>query len=137
VQACWEAAAARYQVSSDLLVAIARTESSMNPQAVGHNRNGSRDLGLMQINSAWLPTLATHGIRESDLFDACTSIHVGAWVISWNIHRLGYTWDAIGAYNAVDPAHRRAYAEKVRRNLASSRPALAPVVPPASPHKGD
>ncbi|NJD34799.1 MAG: lytic transglycosylase domain-containing protein, partial [Betaproteobacteria bacterium] len=56
--ACWDDAAQRYQVSSALLYAIARTESGLNPLAIGRNGNGSRDIGLMQINSAWLPTLA-------------------------------------------------------------------------------
>ena len=116
-QACWDEAAARYQVNSALLYAIAQTESGLDPLAIGRNRNGSRDIGLMQINSAWLPTLARHGISERDLFHPCTSIHVGAWVLAHNFHRLGHTWDAVGAYNAVSPGLRRAYAEKVRRNL--------------------
>jgi soluble lytic murein transglycosylase-like protein len=125
--ACWEAAAARYRVSSELLYAIARTESALNPQAVGRNANGTRDIGLMQINSTWLPTLATHGIGERDLFDACTNIHVGAWILAGNVQRLGYTWDAVGAYNAASPARRRAYAEKVRRHLRSTTAAAPPV----------
>jgi soluble lytic murein transglycosylase-like protein len=122
--ACWEEAAARYQVNSAVLVAIARTESGMNPRAVGQNRNGTRDLGLMQINSAWLPALATHGISEHDLFDACTSIHVGAWVLAQNIHRLGYTWEAVGAYNAATPSLRKTYIDKVKRNLVVPAAAL-------------
>lgn len=118
--ACWDEAAARYRVSSELLYAIARTESALDPQAVGRNRNGTRDIGLMQINSAWLPTLAAHGIGERDLFDPCTSIHVGAWILAGNVQRLGYTWDAVGAYNAANPALRRAYVDKVRRHLRSA-----------------
>ncbi|PIV87852.1 MAG: hypothetical protein COW48_09240 [Hydrogenophilales bacterium CG17_big_fil_post_rev_8_21_14_2_50_63_12] len=50
--ACWKEAGTRYGVSPQLLYAIARTESGLNPQAIGRNRNGSRDIGLMQIN--WL-----------------------------------------------------------------------------------
>ena len=52
--ACWDDAAMRYQVSSALLYAIARTESGLNPQAICRNPNGSRDVGLVQINSASL-----------------------------------------------------------------------------------
>ncbi|OQC18086.1 lytic transglycosylase domain-containing protein [Candidatus Skiveiella danica] len=127
--ACWEQAAERYSVSPELLYAIARTESGLDPQAVGLNRNGSRDIGLMQINSAWLPKLTTHGIAERDLFDPCTSIHVGAWILAGNVQRLGYTWEAIGAYNATNPALRRAYAERVYRQVAATRARSQPGQP--------
>ena len=126
-QACWEDAANRYRVSSALLYAIARTESGLNPQAIGRNTNGSRDIGLMQINSAWLPTLASHGIGERDLYEPCTNIHVGAWILAGNVSRLGYTWEAVGAYNAASPSLRRNYVEKVRRHL----PITVPAGPPA------
>jgi soluble lytic murein transglycosylase-like protein len=115
--ACWEAAAARYGLSSDLLHAIARTESSLNPWALNTNADGSRDIGLMQINSSWLPRLARHGISETDLWDPCTSIQVGAWILAGNVARLGYTWEAVGAYNARSPSKRAAYAQKVHRQI--------------------
>ena len=116
--ACWEQAAERYGVSAELLYAIARTESGLNPRAVSHNRNGSRDIGLMQINSAWLPRLSALGITERDLLNPCTSIHVGAWILAGNVRRLGYTWEAVGAYNTTHPALRRAYAEQVYRQVS-------------------
>ena len=116
-RACWDEAAARYRVNSALLYAMAQTESGLNPLAVGRNANGSRDIGLMQINSAWLPKLAEYGISERDLFQPCTSIHVGAWLLARNIYRYGYTWEAVGAYNAVSPGKRSAYIKKVQRNL--------------------
>lgn len=117
VRACWDAAAVRYQVDSRLLHAIARTESALDPHALHHNSNGSRDIGLMQINSSWLPRLANLGITERELFDPCTNIHVGAWILAQNFERLGPGWNAVGAYNARTPALRRAYAWKIYRSL--------------------
>jgi hypothetical protein len=74
--ACWEDAAARYGVNPYLLYAIAKTESNLNPSAINRdNKNGSYDIGLMQINSRWLPTLRKYGIEESQLWDACLNIH--------------------------------------------------------------
>lgn len=115
---CFEEAGARYGVSPELLRAIAHVESGMNPLAHNPgNKNGSEDIGLMQINSRWLPELGKYGIRRSDLWEPCTSIHVGAWVLAGNIRRLGNTWQAIGAYNAKSKKKRIDYAIRVYRHL--------------------
>jgi soluble lytic murein transglycosylase-like protein len=115
--ACWDEAATRYGVNTNLLYAIAKTESNFNPAAINRNKNGSYDIGMMQINSSWLPLLRKYGITENQLYDACTSIHVGAWILAQNIRRLGNSWNAVGAYNAADLQRRQAYALKVYRNL--------------------
>mgnify|MGYP000738765902 CR=1 FL=1 len=68
--ACWDEAAQRYGVPAELLYAVARAESNLNPKAINRShlqRTGSYDIGLMQINSAHLRTLARYGIQESDL----------------------------------------------------------------------
>jgi soluble lytic murein transglycosylase-like protein len=124
--ACWDDAAHRYAVSSALLYAIARVESGLNPTAVGWNRNGTRDIGLMQINSTWLPTLARYGVTERDLLEPCMSIHIGAWILAGNFAGLGYTWEAVGAYNAAHPSLRRAYVHKVRRHLPAQSDTPSP-----------
>ncbi|HOX60217.1 MAG TPA: lytic transglycosylase domain-containing protein [Verrucomicrobiota bacterium] len=103
-RACWEEAAQRYGISADLLYAVARVESNLNPQAVNRShlqRTGSYDIGLMQINSGHLSALSRHGIREIDLFEPCTNIQVGAWLLSDLFSRQGATWDTVGTYNAA------------------------------------
>ena len=120
---CFAAAANRYGVSADLLRAIAHVESAGDPNAQTFYDDGSSDTGLMQINSFWHDKLAPFGIEPRDLFDPCISIHVGAWVLAQEVRRFGYTWEAIGAYNAGPSAHpdrrqrRLRYAQRVYRFL--------------------
>ncbi|OIQ99317.1 transglycosylase SLT domain protein [mine drainage metagenome] len=133
-RACWAEAAQRYGVSADLLYAIARAESNLNPQAANRShiqRTGSYDIGLMQINSGHLRTLFRHGIKEADLYEPCTNIMVGAWLLADSFSHRGATWDAVGAYNAAcsqlkDDACLKArakYAWRVYRQLSVQRTA--------------
>ena len=125
---CFDTAAQRYRVPVDLLKAIALQESGGRAQAVNRNPNGSYDIGMMQINSAWLPTLARHGISAQHLYDPCVSTLVGAWILSNNFKRLGYNTQGLGAYNAVSPDKRERYARQVLQRL----PALMPNTDPTA-----
>ncbi|MFM7698729.1 MAG: lytic transglycosylase domain-containing protein [Limnohabitans sp.] len=110
---CFTEAAKRYNVPQALLVAIAKHESGGRTTAINHNRNDTRDIGLMQINSAWLPFLARHGLKEQDLFDPCVNVLIGAWILSNNFVRLGYNTQGLGAYNAATPWKRERYARQI------------------------
>ena len=117
---CFKAASIRYQVSEELLRAIALVESSGNPSAINKNK-ASEDIGLMQINSWWLPKLKQYKINRDLLFRPCTSIMVGAWILSGNIKRLGYNWQAVGEYNSQSPAQQAIYTQKIYRALKTMR----------------
>ena len=122
--ACFEQAEKRYRVSAQILKSISRVESGGNPAAFHRNANGSFDIGHMQINSAWLPTLAKYGINQDRLTNPCVNTHVGAWILANNFQRLGYGWKAVGAYNAKSPNKAAAYARKVAASLRDEEVAI-------------
>jgi soluble lytic murein transglycosylase-like protein len=123
---CLDEAATYWKVPTTLARAIAMQESTMRPWIVTKNKNGSHDIGLMQINSWWLPKLARYGIQERDLLDACTNAYVGNWILAQNIEKLGLTWDAVGAYNATSPDKRDRYARSVYRQLMAVQAGTTP-----------
>jgi soluble lytic murein transglycosylase-like protein len=114
---CIDDAAAYQHISTQLVRAIAQHESGMRANAVNVNPDGSEDIGLMQINSSWLPTLARFGIGRSQLFDACVNAYVGTWILASNIRHFGPTWKAVGAYNAASSAKQLVYANAIYRRL--------------------
>lgn len=132
---CWEAASKDYGIPIDVLKAVAKTESNFNPKAVNKNTNGSYDIGMMQINSVWLPKLEAFGVTETSLHDACTNLKVGAWILSSNAKKLGWNWNAIGAYNvgcaklnsAECDRRRNQYAWKVHTALHKVSDIKAPM----------
>lgn len=114
---CFAEAAARYRVDESLLVAIAKTESGLRGNALHVNEDGSEDIGLMQINSGWLPKLQRHGIDRAKLLDPCVNANIGAWILAENFVQHGRTWKAVGAYNARSESKQQIYIKKVWGNL--------------------
>lgn len=93
----FEGAAKRYGVPRELLEAISKVESGHNKLAVNRNKNGSVDLGHMQVNSAWKKS---GKIEWEKLTDENYCTYVGAWVLAQAIQRYqGNVWGAVAAYN--------------------------------------
>lgn len=127
---CFDQAGARFGVDPLLLKGVAHVESSMLAGAINTShfaRTQSVDLGLMQVNSSWLPKLASRGItREALLSDPCLNLNVGAEILSGTLTKFGTNWIGVGAYNAActqlkgeDCTNARAtYANKVWRAMA-------------------
>ncbi len=62
---------------------IAQQESAMKHGAIGHNRDGSTDLGLMQINSFHMKRLKKWGLVKNSCYrDPAFSVIVGASILS-------------------------------------------------------
>ena len=115
---CLERAAEWANVHPTLLRAIAWAESEGNPSALNWNKNGSYDIGLMQINSWWYP----RGLASiwPWLGNPCVNAAAGTWVLKQCVREYGYTWEAIGCYHAGagwarSPKRRRAALRYIRR----------------------
>jgi len=69
-----------------LAIAVAMAESELNPTAMNVNMDGSRDIGIFQINER-------HGWNEEELFDWRTNISIAKYLRD----RSG--WSTWVAYN--------------------------------------
>lgn len=69
-----------------IMIAVAKAESGLNPLATNRNTNGSRDIGLFQINSV-------HGGDDLELFDVDKNLKVAREV---------YDKQGITAWSAVN-----------------------------------
>ncbi|MFZ8826634.1 MAG: lytic transglycosylase domain-containing protein [Candidatus Caldipriscus sp.] len=119
---CFEEAGRYYGVSPHLLWAIAKVESNFNPRAINRNKNGTYDIGLMQINSSWFPYLKKHGIDPSLLWDPCYNAHVGAMVLRHCIDTYGHSWRAVDCYNKGKRARESSkYVWKVYKSLLQAQ----------------
>lgn len=119
---CWKQAGERYGIEPELLKAIAIVESGLSAAAVNKNNNGTTDVGLMQINSQHFNQLKKYRITPRLLINnPCQNIMTGAWVLAGQMRVFGYSWDAVGAYNAGNARDRKTkiarmrYSQKVAR----------------------
>ncbi len=113
---CFEEAGEIYGISPLLLRAIAEVESNLNPVAINWNANGTYDYGLMQINSSWAQAMGLENWFR--LGEPCFNVKVGAWILARCIQRYGYTWEAVGCYNAGSPAKRAIYIGRIYRKIS-------------------
>ena len=116
--ACLMLASQTYSVPPAVLVGIYKAEGGKIGQEV-HNKNGSYDLGPMQINTIWLPELADKwGVSESTARqwvrdDACTNVGVAAWILKGHINETRNLPQAIAHYNSRTPRHGSRYKKRV------------------------
>lgn len=122
-EACFKEAARKHNIPVQWLYAISFTESSFNPKSSNRNANGTRDYGLMQINSIWKKEAKRMGYSWHKIkTNPCTNIMFGSHILKSNIRRTKNMQYAIGAYNVGFAKTKKAkrlrlrYFNKVKKN---------------------
>jgi hypothetical protein len=123
--ACMAAAASVYHLPPRVLPSIQAVEGGW-PGLTRPNANGTADLGLMQVNTAWVLPLAryTHmtpqKVALSLTYDACFSIAAAAAITRAYLNEAhGNLMVAIGYYHSHTPALSAAYQQKIMNAAAS------------------
>ena len=117
--ACMMTAAAFYGLPPKALPAIQRVEGG-NLGTVSVNKDGSADLGVMQVNTRWTRPLAQHtgmtpvAVQQRLINDGCFNIHAAAAILRIYLNEArGDVMLAIGYYHSHTPERNQAYQTKV------------------------
>jgi len=107
---CSIAAASRYQIPANIVLAIAEKENGRPGQWV-RNSNGTHDVGRLQFNTSYLRTLARYGITATDVArDGCYSFDLAAWRLRQHIlNDRGDLWQRSANYHSRTPRLNEAY----------------------------
>ena len=128
---CFVAEAQKQQISLLLAASVMKNEAGR----VGferQNKDGSWDLGPMQINTVHLRDiqkwtgLKEHEVRRSLVWDMCANVATGMWLLRRAIDRSGDVWAGVGAYHSRSPGVGDAYAFRVKTKMWSLYEAMSP-----------
>jgi soluble lytic murein transglycosylase-like protein len=119
--ACMLAVAAELHLPPRILPAIQAVEGGRVGFARA-NSNGTEDLGLMQVNSLWLPMLSQHtslppdALRDKLVRDGCFNVAVAGVIMRIYLRETrGDILAAVGNYHSHTPPRHLAYRDKVVR----------------------
>lgn len=101
-----------YEVDADLIKAIIFCESDGKITAKNHNKNGTTDYGLMQINSCnheWLKK----ELGITDFYDIKQNIHCGVFMIADLMNRHDNLHTVLMAYNMGERRTKELHREGV------------------------
>ena len=121
---CMALVAQIYTLPPRVLPAIQHVEGG-HPGLVHVNANGSQDLGIMQINTIWLPYLSAYtrlpqaDVRDRLLSRACFNIAAAGLIMRIYLDETaGDLLRAVGNYHSHTAIHNQNYQAKVLRSAA-------------------
>ena len=142
--ACILAAAYTYQLPPPIILAVLEVEGGkIGTQS--RNRNGSYDLGPMQVNTIWVKDLSKRlrmdqqDVATRLVYDPCFNVGVGSWILRSKINEAGSFWKGVAHYHSKTPHLGSRYMYKVYGALvkvvtrAQQAPAYQQPLQPARP----
>lgn len=107
---CSIAAAIKYEIPANILLAIAEKEGGKPGQWV-RNSNGTHDVGSMQFNTLYLKDLSRYGIKPDHVSAAgCYAFDLAAWRIRLHIKNdQGDVWTRAANYHSRTPKYNAKY----------------------------
>ena len=129
--ACLTAASATYHLPVGLLLILLQVEGG-SLGAVSHNSNDTVDIGPMQVNSIWVPRIASRwhaapAVTLAALRDSfCANIEAASWILRQSLDEAhGDLWEGVGLYHSHDPTYKADYLRKVLRVALHLQQAVA------------
>lgn len=117
--ACMVAAASFYHLPPRVLPSIQHVEGG-KPGIIRADQDGSADLGVMQVNTLWVPRLAAVTGMSKDavltrlIYDPCFNIAAAGAIMRVYLNETGGDLlRAVGYYHSHTPALASAYQMKV------------------------
>ncbi len=116
--ACIMMASQTHNVPPALIAGIYKAEGGKVGQEI-KNKNGSYDMGPMQINTIWLPELAKYwGVsketaRKRVRDDACANVDVAAWILRSHLTKTKNLSKALEHYHSKTPKFGEKYKKRV------------------------
>ena len=134
--ACMVAAASFYHLPPRVLPSIQAVEGG-RPGIVSRNTDGSSDLGVMQVNTLWVPQFAAvtgmteDAVRTRLIVDPCFNIAAAGAIMRVYLNEAGGDLlRAVGYYHSRTPERASDYQAKVlgaaTRLFVRPTPAMAP-----------
>jgi hypothetical protein len=119
VKACIDAAASAHSIPPEILLIILSVEGGKLGE-VSPNKNGTVDIGPMQVNTIWAPKLAAHWRASPEQTylalrdEFCANIEGGAWILRQALDEAkGDLWEGLGLYHSHNEQHKADYLRKV------------------------
>jgi len=123
---CINEASIEFNIPATLIITILNIEQGKIGQAV-QNKNGTYDLGPMQINSLWLLKFKQFGISKDDLqYNPCINVKAGTWLLAKSISSQKDFLYGIGSYHSHSFHNNLEYIKKTKITFTKIKKILSP-----------